>query len=79
MQADPDDDFDDFDDELDGDLDDELDDFDDESDDDSESSYGNANPPTESAPYSNDDDYRVTLADMGLDYDGFSWDDVGGD
>lgn len=51
------------------------DDFDDDLDDD----LDDGNPPAESAPRSSDDDYQVTLADMGLDYDGFSWDDVGGD
>lgn len=46
-------------------VDDELDD-------------GNA--PAEAAPSSSsDDDDHMTLADMGLDDDGFSWDDVGGD
>jgi hypothetical protein len=52
------------------------DDFDDDNDD---GEYDFSNPPPESAPRSSGDDYVVTLADMGLDYDGFSWDDVGGD
>jgi hypothetical protein len=51
-------------------------DFDDDNDD---GEYDQSNPPPESAPSSRGDDYVVTLADMGLDYDGFSWDDVGGD
>lgn len=58
------------------------DDFDEDYDDDSnvpDDDADDGNPPQASAPGSSGDDYEVTLADMGLDYDGFSWDDVGGD
>lgn len=58
------------------------DDFDEDYDDDSnvpDDDADDGNPPQASEPRSSGDDYVVTLADMGLDYDGFSWDDVGGD